>query len=1285
MATTNRDVELALRVTTLGADGIAKLEQSIRTLAEEGGAAAPEFQQLADQVARLGQNASQLDTFSRLGRDVRDLSDAQNVASETAGVLYTQLENLTAATGAFEQAENAAKTALRAAQDDLANKKAALALLRAETDAAAKKETEYTDAVRTARVEIINAETGVRALRDAYSQAKVATNEAADAQKQVATQLAAANRAAQQAATATREANVAYDEVKGTLAAAGVATESLETAQLALIDALNLSGEAARNLVIEQQNIIEAERAAAAEEQRLADIVYRSRLAAQDAARVEADHIVADFERMQAAEQAAAKQAAEAASVISSAFKTLSTTTVAELRAELDRVRAAMVTLQTTGSVTGADLDAAMRQGQARVSALERDIRAATGELTIMDRVSGALKSTMGQLAGAFGIVQVVQQLGREFFETNKQMDALRLGFTTIYGSSQIAAQQIDFLRKVAQQSGLSISAISESFVKFSASTKQANIPLAQSNDLFLAVNRAAGTLGLSGERVTLILDALAQMAAKGTVSMEELRRQLGDSLPGALGLTAKGLGITEAQLYALVTSGNLLARDLFPALTSSLGTMSGEVDTLNSKWERFKNTLTIASQTAGDSGWTNVLKGGITTLGFALGAVVILFQSFIEVVFGVVKAGAVLIGALTTWTNPLEELGKIVEGATSRINNLGHAFGDLQGAGDKTRASQAQTATAMQATGQSAQGAATGVAVNTAALSANAAAGERTTIQQLAAATAAERAAASALVAGKSWVQLSVEYGQANTQLESAVEIAKKVANAAALEGEAIVSLTKLTGSQRQELEASTKAAEVHEAALVSLAEKHKQQVQVLQNEVTALTEVARQLGDPDGTRKKAIVELQRLLDTRAAESEKVREQLENLRNEIATRKLAQQTYEDNSGALEKLRQAMATTAQAVRDLQILEINGKATREQVVVATRAAAAAEGLYRDALKDSGAAAERNIQALQNKNLVTQAGIALDIERAKSLEALAKSNGDESLATAANVIQKELQIKASLASAKAMLEEANAAIANAEAMRAALKASGDLTVEKDAEIAKTIASAEVKKLEAERLKESTKAIEAEIQRLREGTAARTTSVDIITKETNALYDNLLARNKIAEQKTTNDGFAKNPDGSAAGTFNNALPLDQAQKLVSDTKAGNKVTDEQAKAAFDQANNAFQYMQQLAKQAPGVVSPEFVQSITALYTATKLALEKVLAQNGGGTINSGTGTPPGTGGSTDAGASGTSSGGATNHIVNVNIGGVTTPINVASASDSSALVSLLGQLANARGTAA
>ena len=50
-------------------------------------------------------------------------------------------------------------------------------------------------------------------------------------------------------------------------------------------------------------------------------------------------------------------------------------------------------------------------------------------------------------------------------------------------------------------------------------------------------------------------MSALAQMASKGTVSMEELRQQLGDRLPGALGLAAKGLGITEQELIKLVSA----------------------------------------------------------------------------------------------------------------------------------------------------------------------------------------------------------------------------------------------------------------------------------------------------------------------------------------------------------------------------------------------------------------------------------------------------------------------------------------------------------------------------------------------------------------------------------------------------------------------------------------------------------------------------------------------------------------------------------------------------------
>jgi len=42
-------------------------------------------------------------------------------------------------------------------------------------------------------------------------------------------------------------------------------------------------------------------------------------------------------------------------------------------------------------------------------------------------------------------------------------------------------------------------------------------------------------------------------MASKGVVSMEELRGQLGEALPGALQAAASGMGVTTVDLIKLV------------------------------------------------------------------------------------------------------------------------------------------------------------------------------------------------------------------------------------------------------------------------------------------------------------------------------------------------------------------------------------------------------------------------------------------------------------------------------------------------------------------------------------------------------------------------------------------------------------------------------------------------------------------------------------------------------------------------------------------------------------
>jgi tape measure domain-containing protein len=60
---------------------------------------------------------------------------------------------------------------------------------------------------------------------------------------------------------------------------------------------------------------------------------------------------------------------------------------------------------------------------------------------------------------------------------------------------------------------------------------------------LFLGISQAAATFGMSAEKVDRVNYAFAQMASKGQVMSEELKGQLGDVLPGAMGIFAEAAG----------------------------------------------------------------------------------------------------------------------------------------------------------------------------------------------------------------------------------------------------------------------------------------------------------------------------------------------------------------------------------------------------------------------------------------------------------------------------------------------------------------------------------------------------------------------------------------------------------------------------------------------------------------------------------------------------------------------------------------------------------------------
>ena len=85
---------------------------------------------------------------------------------------------------------------------------------------------------------------------------------------------------------------------------------------------------------------------------------------------------------------------------------------------------------------------------------------------------------------------------------------------------------------------------------------------------------------------------AVEQMLSKGKVTAEELRRQLGNSLPGAFNLMAQAAGVSTAELEKMMKAGQVISEDVLPRFAQVLNatTAAANFDSLQSSLNRFKN-----------------------------------------------------------------------------------------------------------------------------------------------------------------------------------------------------------------------------------------------------------------------------------------------------------------------------------------------------------------------------------------------------------------------------------------------------------------------------------------------------------------------------------------------------------------------------------------------------------------------------------------------------------------------------------------------------------------------
>ena len=268
------------------------------------------------------------------------------------------------------------------------------------------------------------------------------------------------------------------------------------------------------------------------------------------------------------------------------------------------------------------------RQNSTEFQNLAKYVKTANKELTSADNiVNKAIGNTQGlassflNLNTALGALSVgyvtnkIIDLGKSAVNTSMDFQALENRMNAAAGNKSIGADSLAYIREQADRLGLEFRTTADSFAGFEAAALRSGLTLEQTKQIFTDVSTAATSMQLSTEKVQLVFKALEQISGKGTVSMEELRQQLGDSLPGAFEIAAQSMGMTTRAFYDAVASGEVLSSDFLPkfakAIREQLGGSAEEASTqLRASINRLNTDLMDSANAWGTLLQPSVQKG---------------------------------------------------------------------------------------------------------------------------------------------------------------------------------------------------------------------------------------------------------------------------------------------------------------------------------------------------------------------------------------------------------------------------------------------------------------------------------------------------------------------------------------------------------------------------------------------------------------------------------------------------------------------------------------------------
>lgn len=651
------------------AGSVARLETSIAGLNSEQEKLAGEIGKTESALGGLNAKSQQLNsTFTQqsaaakkaqasltaLNKEVKDGESALGKSVKNSAAYETQLQKL-------QTKLDATKAKHRELTQEILNAENPSARLIASferTDAALQKQAA---ALTKAQAAYTNNRAATADMEQSLARLRAAQTETAVAFEQAKTSQAAAAASLKQVSAAVRDAEknlrslqdtatdnaVALDRQDKALAASRIELAAVEQAAKEADVALDKIGQTVRQRLLRSLVDSQAELAKYQASWQQATAAVRQAVASGASMSAPTPQLTQNIAVAQASKQAylelqaalqqmrtAVREAGTDVTKLSGAQQTF-VSALDRVKAKTHEVSAAQQQLAATAATAGN----AVVSTSARQAAGYQQVTSSIGKMTSANRDAGAsldalegkgrralswgqrLSSEMIALTTSFvGVYAAIQQLSG-VTKTFTEMEAVssRMG-VAFNGNADAIKTEMAFLQTQAARLGVDIRVLAGEYSKLAVATKGSSLEGDATRKIFISLSEAFRVNKLSSAQMELAFNAVSQMVNKGTVSMEELRQQLAEKMPGAFNLAAKSMGKTTAEFTKLVSTGQVATDDFLPKFAAELDKTFGpqlgkSLESLTTEIGQFQNEITKAQLTVANGGFIEGLRTGLKDL----------------------------------------------------------------------------------------------------------------------------------------------------------------------------------------------------------------------------------------------------------------------------------------------------------------------------------------------------------------------------------------------------------------------------------------------------------------------------------------------------------------------------------------------------------------------------------------------------------------------------------------------------------------------------------------------